>query len=339
MRNEPLVSIGCAVYNGERTLDRALGPLVGQDYANLEILIADDRSTDRSLEICERFASADSRVRIIRNQHNVGLLQNFNNLFAAAKGQYFMWADQDDIRDPTFVRRAVAALEADPRAVLCHSHTGAFIGDPEHLRYVITLDGVAGVEPLVRRYFRFLRRFSDTVIYGLIRSQALRQTKLWRRDLGSGNALLFELLIAGTFIQIPDVLYRYSGLGLPNRPDASEEYARCVGTRMPRYYVPFLAVALNQTDGIRRSSASWPQKVALLGVLWAHVAVVALTKLFYRIAYRMLGGRIPGSLTGVCERIVNSHPDMIFIDDAQLDVTVFPRSWELLGESLRTRHL
>src|SRR6267143_1650924 len=127
MSGEPLVSIGCAVYNGEATLDRALAPLVGQDYANLEILIADDCSTDRSLEICEAFARADARVRIIRNHENVGIIQNFNNLLAEATGKYFMWADQDDIRDRTFARKAVAALEADGDAVLCHSHTGAFI--------------------------------------------------------------------------------------------------------------------------------------------------------------------------------------------------------------------
>jgi glycosyltransferase involved in cell wall biosynthesis len=52
---DPLVTIGCAVYNGEQTLIRALSPLTEQTYNNLEILIADDRSTDGSRAICEEF--------------------------------------------------------------------------------------------------------------------------------------------------------------------------------------------------------------------------------------------------------------------------------------------
>jgi len=333
MSAEPLVSIGCAVYNGEKTLERALVPLVGQDYANLEILIADDCSTDRSLEICEAFARADTRIEIIRNQANVGITENFNKLFAEAKGKYFMWADQDDIRDRTFVRKAVAALEADPEAVLCHSHTGAFIGDPNDLKYIVTMNGVEGMRSRVGRYFRLLRHYSDMTIYGLIRTDTLRQTKLWRHDLGSANALLFELIILGTFIQIPEVLYRYSGRGIRNRPSAKEEYARShVGTRMRWYYFPFLVLALNQTDGIRRSSLRWADTAGLLVVLWGHVSVVFLTKLVYRLLHRVSFGHVPAPFTRVCESIVDSRPDMIFLGNSELDETVFPKAWALRGE-------
>ncbi|HEY3044868.1 MAG TPA: glycosyltransferase [Vicinamibacterales bacterium] len=332
MSAEPLVTIGCAVYNGEETLERALSSVVAQDYANCEVLVSDDCSTDRSLAICEAVARRDPRVRIIRNARNIGLHHNFNLLFREAKGKYFMWADQDDIREKTFVRKAVAALEADPDAVVCHSYTGAFIGDPGDVKLIVTLEGVSGVASPVRRYLKFLRRYSDTVIYGLIRSDALRRTRLWRSDLGSANALLFELLLAGKFIHIPEVLYFYSGRGVRNRPSPKEEYGRMnLGRDMPRYYFPFLVLALNQTDGIRRSALGWFEKVVLIGALWIHVSVIALTKLVYRLLHRVSFGRLPAWLTEFCGSIVESRSHLIFLNNADRDETLFPKAWALKG--------
>src|SRR5437868_5903865 len=103
MATGPLVSIGCAVYNGEKTLVRALTPLVEQDYENIEIIVSDDGSKDGSREIFESFARRDPRIRILPFEKNVGVTENFNRLAREARGKYFMWADQDDIRDRTFV--------------------------------------------------------------------------------------------------------------------------------------------------------------------------------------------------------------------------------------------
>ena len=83
----PLVTVGCAVYNGEATLARALAPVVGQDYPNLEILISDDCSTDSSPEIYERFARGDSRIRVLRNKRNIGVTENLNRLAREAAAQ------------------------------------------------------------------------------------------------------------------------------------------------------------------------------------------------------------------------------------------------------------
>jgi glycosyltransferase involved in cell wall biosynthesis len=316
------------VYNGERTLERALAALVAQDYANLEILVADDRSTDGSLEICAEFARRDRRVKVVQNAENVGLIQNFNQLFRMARGKYFMWADQDDIRALSFVRKTVAALEQDPGAVLCHSHTAAFIGDPDDVKHINTLDGVAGVASPVARYARFLRAYSDTAIYGLIRSDALRRTHLWRRDLGSSNALLFELLLQGTFIQVPEVLYWYSGRGPLNRPSPRDEYARANGGRpMPRYYLPFLVVASNQSRDIRASRLGRIDKAVLHAAVWSNVVLVGAAKLVYRIARRVSLDHVPDVLTRICEAGFGSQAHIRFVRGADRDETVFPRGW------------
>lgn len=328
---QPLVTIGCAVYNGEATLARALAPLVAQDYPNIEILISDDCSTDGSREIYERFARQDSRIRILENPTNVGLAENFNRLAREARGKYFLWADQDDIRHESFVSKALAALEADPAAVLCHSHTGVFVGDPEDVKYIITLFGVDGVGPLVQRYSRFLKYFSDTVLYGLIRTDALRKTALFRPDLGAANALLFELLLLGKFIEVPEVLYSYSARGIRNRPSAKDEYARAnPGKKMPLFYFPFLVLALNQTRDIRHSSARQREKIALGSILWGRASVVAMTKLVYRAA-ALPFGPLPEAVSAFCDGIVEPKAHLVFLNDSERDEHLFPKYWALKG--------
>ena len=344
MSTDPLVTIGCAVYNGEKTLRRALASVCAQDYSQLEILIADDGSTDGSVDICNMFARQDRRVRVIVNAANIGSARNYNNLFQEARSKYFVWADQDDVRDHTFVGKAVIALEADPAAVLCHSHTGIFIGNPDDVKQIVTLNddvkqivtlnGVTGETSPVKRYARFLKRYSDTTVMGLFRSDALRRTRLWRNDLGMSNALLFEVLLQGTFIQIPEVLSFYSGRGLTKRPSPREEYERQnAGKKMPFYYVPFIVLALNQTDGICRSSLGLVQKAALLCVLWGDVLAVNATKTIYRLLFWVSFGHVPKVITRIGDFVVSSHADVVFLRDADRDKENFPKSWALRGGS------
>jgi glycosyltransferase involved in cell wall biosynthesis len=330
----PLVSIGCAVYNGEATLERALATLTGQSYRNIEIIISDDGSSDRTMAICEAAARQDPRVRLLTNASRLGLTRNFNRVFAESSGQYFMWADQDDVRDPTFVEKAVAVLEADPGVVLCHGRTAVFRSDPDDVKLIVTLSSTSGVASPLRRYWRFLREYADTTIYGLIRADVLRQTRLWRSDLGAANALLFELLQRGTFVEIPEVLYFYAGRGLRNRPAPRDEYARMhTGRPMPWYYQPFLVLATNQSRGIRRSPLPWPQKAALFVMLWAHVLMVAATKLGYRLLDRLAAGRLPLWLTQACNAVVDPQAHLIFVNNVDGDREHYPRYWVLRGRS------
>ena len=68
----PRVCIGLPVYNGEATLEEALESLLAQTYANFEVIICDNASTDATREICERFVARDPRLRYERNSSNIG---------------------------------------------------------------------------------------------------------------------------------------------------------------------------------------------------------------------------------------------------------------------------
>jgi glycosyltransferase involved in cell wall biosynthesis len=120
------VSILIPVHNGERYLRECLDSVLMQDFPNLEILIADDCSTDYSVEIIQAYAARDARIRWWQNPVNLGLTQNHNVCLRAARGEYIKFVHADDrLLQPSVVTQMVQALEANPAVALVS--TGAFI--------------------------------------------------------------------------------------------------------------------------------------------------------------------------------------------------------------------
>src|SRR4051794_27811047 len=80
MPNQPRVSIGLPVYNGEKYLAAAIESALRQTFGDLELIISDNGSTDGTREICERFAAEDPRVRYHQEVQNRGAVWNFNRV-------------------------------------------------------------------------------------------------------------------------------------------------------------------------------------------------------------------------------------------------------------------
>ena len=105
MNDLPLVSIGVPVFNGEDDLPQAVESLLAQSYSNLEIIVSDNASTDRTQQIALELVAHDSRVRYHRLERNIGPIRNFDRLRYLATGEYFMWNGVDDIRPRMVPRR------------------------------------------------------------------------------------------------------------------------------------------------------------------------------------------------------------------------------------------
>ena len=93
--SSPLVSILIPVYNVEAYLPQCLDSVIGQTYMNLQIVVIDDGSTDKSWEIMQEYAQKDNRIEIY-HQDNVGVATTRNNLLEKIKGEYFLFIDSDD---------------------------------------------------------------------------------------------------------------------------------------------------------------------------------------------------------------------------------------------------
>jgi glycosyltransferase involved in cell wall biosynthesis len=109
MTTEPLVSIVLPVYNGESHVGGTLDSALGQTYRHIEVLVVDDGSRDRTLDIVQARATDDSRVRVI-TQTNHGVAAARNTAVAAARGEFVAPLDADDVWDPTKIERQVRRM-------------------------------------------------------------------------------------------------------------------------------------------------------------------------------------------------------------------------------------
>ena len=99
---KPLISIIIPVYNAEKYLVKCLDSVVNQTYRNLEIILVDDGSTDKSPEICEEYAKKDNRIKLLHKE-NGGVSSARNAGLSMISGEYIAWVDSDDYVAPDYI--------------------------------------------------------------------------------------------------------------------------------------------------------------------------------------------------------------------------------------------
>lgn len=122
----PLVSVIMGAYDCAGTLQAAVDSILGQDYANLELVACDDGSVDTTADILALCAARDYRVVLLRNAANEGLAWTLNRCIGAAKGSYLARMDGDDLSRPDRIGKQVAYLEAHPEIDICGSSVDLF---------------------------------------------------------------------------------------------------------------------------------------------------------------------------------------------------------------------
>jgi len=209
-QNRPLVSIGVPVFNDAPWLCNALDHLLSQDYNNLEIILADDGSTDGSRDICREYANRDERIRLFENKHNLGALQNHKFVFDASKGDYFAWGSGHDYLHPAFVSRLLENLQANPSVVMCCPQSVFVSENGEILRTPkggLDTRGLASVTRLGKLLAHLVGGGTANIFYGLYRQEALAQMNLSRKVDGCDVIILGELSLLGEMTQVNEVLY------------------------------------------------------------------------------------------------------------------------------------
>jgi glycosyltransferase involved in cell wall biosynthesis len=118
--SRPAISVCVPTYNGAQFLGETLACIAEQTFADIEILIVDDGSTDDTLDIAQQFAAADSRTRVIRNEQRAGSsARNANVCIGHARGEWIKFLYQDDLMAPHCLE---AMRDAGRRGPLVISH-------------------------------------------------------------------------------------------------------------------------------------------------------------------------------------------------------------------------
>jgi glycosyltransferase involved in cell wall biosynthesis len=276
MHDRPTASIGLPVRNGATFVAEAIESILAQTFADFELVISDNASTDRTPEICRGYAAADRRIRFYRQETNIGAAPNFNLVFHRSSGKYFKWAAHDDLIRPTYLERCVAALEADPEAVLCQPIVEIVDGAGAREIYDHGAFGTGAPRQSDRLAAR-LRARRCTEVFGVIRRDALHGTALIGDHVGADRTLLAELALRGRFLTVPETLF-------VNR-DHPERFTR-------RHLTLHAQAAWYATTGSqRRVLRTWILYATCLDLVQRHVAAAAERRWCYlrmaqSIAYR-----------------------------------------------------
>ncbi len=203
----PLVSIGLPVYNGEGFLSQTLDSILSQTLTDFELIISDNASVDGSNAIAESYARRDDRIRVVRSECNRGAAWNYKHVLDLARGRYFRWAPADDLFAPESLACCVQVLDQHPEAVLCYPKTTLIDARGQVLQpYEDNLD-LRQASP-VERYKAAVKQIGLTnVIYGLMRTSVLRQTRLIRNFPGADVVFVTELALFGQFHEIDQRLF------------------------------------------------------------------------------------------------------------------------------------
>ncbi|MEA2465186.1 MAG: hypothetical protein QOJ98_2933 [Acidobacteriota bacterium] len=202
------VTVLMPVYNGERYLERSIASVVAQEVADFEFVIVDDASTDATPELLAKWAARDSRIVVLRQDQNLGASSALNAGLAIARGEYLARQDSDDLSLPGRLARQVAALDANPAAVLVTlgrmliDERGKRLGAAPHL-----------VQP--PEVIRLLLHFTPGAVgipgQSMLRTEAVRAIGGWDASyrLSQGWELAARLSKAGPFLSLPELGMEY----------------------------------------------------------------------------------------------------------------------------------
>lgn len=232
--HRPLVSIGLPVFNGQNYMRFSIESILAQTFTDFELIICDNASSDGTEGIGRGYAGRDARIRYERNPQNIGASANFNRTFELARGKYFKWAAHDDVLEPDYLEKCVAALEANPDAVLCQSLVRLIDAEGRSRAiYDSALRGADSPSPSERFRALVISTHWATETFGVARADALAKTRLIAPYFASDKSLCSELALLGRFLQVPEPLFM-------NR----DHPERCVRTAYPnrrttrQWYLP-----------------------------------------------------------------------------------------------------
>ena len=115
--NNPLVTVGIPVFNGEKYIRKAIDSILAQTFSNFNCIISDNGSTDQTEIICKEYEKKDERITYVKHEKNLGPDFNFRFVLSKAKSKYFVWLAYDDYWESTFLEKNTIILEENHNVV------------------------------------------------------------------------------------------------------------------------------------------------------------------------------------------------------------------------------
>ena len=240
-------SVVVPVYNGARFLGEALDSILSQTFTDFELIICDNASTDDTESICQAYLERDKRLRYYRSAENIGAAGNWNRVFELSSGELFKWMADDDCHEPDFLARCVELLHAQAEIVVSFTQAVTIDSDGRRLREWGSSPAYCS-DDVATRYGSWLAPAGDPLplpIFGVMRSEVLRKTRLFAGYPESDIALLAELSLYGRFGEVDRPLF------------LQREHAGRAGPQLARDHYDASAAFWNARDARKPGAPHW----------------------------------------------------------------------------------
>lgn len=251
--HESLVSVGIPTCNRAVLLERAIRSVQQQDHTRLEVVVADNASTDHTESVCRALAAADSRVRYLRQARNLGPTANFNTVLEQARGEYFMWLSDDDWLDANYLSECLRILQARPEASMVAGACRFYDRESTHLRDDPPTDLLQDT-PAQRALAYYATVDYNSTFYGLMPTHLARLAPM-RNMLANDWVLVASMALQGQVMTTPATrVHRTIGMGASR---TVRNVVRALGLPAWQARVPRLTVTWNASRALLH--APWPE--------------------------------------------------------------------------------
>ena len=209
INTQPLVSIVIPVYNCEKYVEKCLQSVIQQTYRNLEIIIIDDGSRDKSGWICDSYAEKDRRIKVI-HQKNAGPGRARNMGLSHVTGTYLAYVDADDYVSTKYIQRMVNLItqyQAD--AVEVSSVWMLPLKDEIHTADEV-IQCFEGKQELINDYFSVNKKLQNTLWGRLFRWSEIQEIQFSQKSIAEDSEYSLKVFAnCRKLVKSNDVLYAY----------------------------------------------------------------------------------------------------------------------------------
>ncbi len=273
-------------------LETAVQSVLRQTYAPIELIVSDNASTDGTEAYCRDVAARDPRLRYVRQPRNVGLTANYAAVFETASGAYYMALGDDDVPDPDYVERCVAALEADPTLAVAAGRPFMCRGDVV-VREAVRTDLLD--ESPSRRVLAYYRTVQENAAFnGVIRRAAIASVRPMRNTMGGDWLYMASIAFLGRIRTLDSTSIRKQVGGTSA---TTVHMAKQMGMPAIQGVLPQESIMVSAFADIAWRSPAFASAGALRRVALA-------SRVFLLLLYRFRVRGLPGTLRRLAKRLV-----------------------------------
>ncbi|MCV6574792.1 MAG: glycosyltransferase [Cohaesibacter sp.] len=246
-RNMARVTVAIPVYNGQDMIGECLTALQEQTFKDFKVIICDNASTDRTVEICKAFAEKDDRFILVQNETNIGHEANFRKAFALSQSEFFAWRADDDYCTKDYFEKLFDIIAENDQIDLA-APSVITRWSPDHYSEISTAS-LNQTLPKIEALKKTMMSYHASWFYGLWRRDALEQIidTLWQEfpyAYSRDHLTILRPLLSGRIAVCPEALFiqrTYSapkGDGMRGKQKLEDRIKR-LQDLMPLFYQAF----------------------------------------------------------------------------------------------------